>query len=168
MRQLVGALIVGADELASIATTAVRQRQGLSGAGRYASRFHEEVIKLSKVERAIMPVLEAIPNFNPGPLLKFLADAKSTTTELAARNNAKRQIRMICEVEVDPHLGELSSPTQPASESVLAATVLAKSPTYLQRTLLQANGCYEKRWFEASSVMIRKLVENLIIEVSSR
>jgi hypothetical protein len=39
------------------------------------------------------------------------------------------------------------------------------SPRILgQRALLRANGCYEKRWFEASSVMILKLAENLIIE----
>jgi hypothetical protein len=72
---------------------------------------------------------------------------------------------MICEVEIEPNLGDLLSPTQPASEPILAAAVVAKAPTYLQRALLQANGCYEKRWYEAASVMIRKLVENLIIDV---
>lgn len=49
---------------------------------------------------------------------------------------------------------------------MLSPTVLGTTaPSYLRRTLLQANGCYEKRWFDASSVMIRKLVENLIIDV---
>lgn len=165
MKQLVGALIIGADELAEIAAIASRNRQGISGTGRYANRFHDEVIKLSKMEKAIMPVLQAIPNFDPTPLLKHLATAKSTNVALNARNETRRQVRMICEVDIAPNLGDLSSPTQPASEPVMAAAVLVKGPTYLQRTLLQANGCYEKRWYEASSVMIRKLVENLIIDV---
>lgn len=164
-KQLVGALVVGAEALAKIAEAAVRQRQGLSGTSRYAISFHEEVIKLSKVENAIIPILRTLPNFYPEQLTILLAAAKSTTTKLASRNTAARQIRIICEVEIEPQLSDLSAPLQPKSEPVLAAAVLAKAPSYLQRTLLQANGCYEQRWYEAASVMIRKLVENLIIDV---
>lgn len=31
--------------------------------------------------------------------------------------------------------------------------------------IIQANGCYERGWYEACSVMIRKFVETMIIEV---
>src|SRR5262249_7941308 len=34
-----------------------------------------------------------------------------------------------------------------------------------ERVLLQANGTYEHQWYDACSVMIRRLVETLIIEV---
>src|SRR5262245_7772767 len=95
IRQLVGALVVGADELTRIAVVATRNKQGIAGSGRYANRFHEEVIKLSRVEKAIAPVLQAIPNFDPAPLLNHLTAAKSTETRLAARNEARRKVRMI-------------------------------------------------------------------------
>ena len=79
--------------------------------------------------------------------------------------DANKEIRLICETEILPNIQNLTSPQQPSSEMVLPSSVLAKAPKYLQRSLLQANCCYEQRWFDASSVMIRKLVENLIIEV---
>src|SRR6266704_91631 len=167
-KQLAALLPVGADALTDIARTASRNKKALAGPGPYAERFHAEVIKLRKVENAITPVLKAITDFDASPLLAHLSVVRSVSTALADRETARRQIRFICETEVEPYLGDLSSPTQPASEPVLAAAVLAKAPTYLQRTLLQANGCYEERWYEASSVMIRKLVENLIIDVYER
>jgi hypothetical protein len=90
---------------------------------------------------------------------------KSASTEIRARDEARKQVRLICETEVLTRIGNLSGPVQPTSEPVLSASIFAKAPSYLQRTVLQANGCYEKRWFEAASVMIRRLGEHLIIDV---
>jgi hypothetical protein len=53
----------------------------------------------------------------------------------------------------------------PASEYVLPLDVVKASRGYLKQITIQANGCYEKGWFDACSVMIRKLVEVLIIAV---
>ena len=36
--------------------------------------------------------------------------------------------------------------------------------TYLDRVLNQANGAFSKGWYDASAVMVRRLVETLIIE----
>jgi hypothetical protein len=165
MKQLVGALVVGADTLTELATTASRNKHSISGSGHYGDRFHEELIKVMKVENALAPVLKSIANFDPAALIRHLATVKSTSVSIAERGAARRQIRRICETEVVPSVGNLLLPTQPTSEPVLAAAVLTKAPSYLQRILVQANGCYEKRWYEASSVMIRKLVETSIIEV---
>jgi hypothetical protein len=165
-KQLVEALIVGADALYDIARTASRNKKRITGGGgSYAQRFHDEVVKVTQVEKLIAPVLQAIAAFDPASLNNCLTAVKATGTSIAGREEARRSIRLICQTEVVPNISNLSSPTQPASEPVLAAAVLANAPTYLKRTLLQANGSYEKRWFDASSVMIRKLVENLIIDV---
>ena len=148
-----------------IARTAFRNKKSLS-TGFYADRFHDEVVKLTKVENLIVPTIQAISGFAPAPLLGHLVTVKSTSLAISDRDTARKQITLICETQVLPNISNLGTPTQPSSEPVLAATVLGpKAPTYLQRTVLQANGCYEKRWFDASSVMIRKLVENLIIDV---
>lgn len=164
IKKLVEALMVGSLALESIARTAKRGRKSIDR-GSYGDRFHAEAVKLTKVEREVLPVLRSITSFDAQPLEGYLAAARSTSTDLTARERARKQIRMICEVEILPNIGNLGSPVQPTSEPVIAAAVLAKAPTYLQRTLLQANGCYEKRWFDPCSVMIRKLVENLIIDV---
>jgi hypothetical protein len=55
--------------------------------------------------------------------------------------------------------------SQPATEHVLPLDVVNDTRRYLEQIVNQANGCYEKGWYDACSVMIRKLVEVLIIAV---
>src|SRR5262249_4393588 len=64
-----------------------------------------------------------------------------------------------------PDSGDDDAASLPATESVLPLDVVKGSRGYLQQITIQANGCYEKGWFDACSVMIRKLVEVLIIAV---
>jgi hypothetical protein len=167
VKELTAALVSGAAELYDIASKAAGSKQSITGTSRYANRFHDAVVKLAGVEREVMPVIETIAAFDPAPLRRHLATAKSTSasTDLRARDHVRKQVRLICETEVLPHLGNLSAPVTPSSEPVLPAAVFATAPSYLQRTVLQANGCYVNRWYDAASVMIRRLVENLIIDV---
>jgi hypothetical protein len=51
------------------------------------------------------------------------------------------------------------------TEPILPLSVVEGTRDYLVRIVQQTNGCYERQWFDACSVMIRKLVEILIIEV---
>jgi hypothetical protein len=53
----------------------------------------------------------------------------------------------------------------PVTEQVLPVSVVRNTRTYIRRIVEQANGCYEHEWFDACSVMIRKLIETLIIEL---
>lgn len=55
--------------------------------------------------------------------------------------------------------------SQPATEHVLPLDVVKGTRRYLEQVVNQANGCYEKGWYDACSVMIRKLIEVLIIAV---
>jgi hypothetical protein len=164
-KALVEALVVGANALNGIASTASRNRKSLSGTGYYANRFHDELVKVTKVENLVLPVIGQIDGFSPAKLVNSLSVVKSTTSSLRERADALKQIVLWSEADVLPNLDNLGAPSQPRSEPVLPVAVFATAPTYFQRTLLQANGCYEHGWFEASSVMIRKLVENLIIDV---
>ena len=164
-KQLAAALSTGADELHRLARTAARSKQSIAGTGFYANKFHDAVVMLTGLENQILPVIETITAFDPALLRRHLANVKSMSADLRIRDDARKQVRLICETEVLPRMGNLSGPVQPGSEPVLAASIFAQAPSYLQRTVLQANGCYEKRWFEAASVMIRRLVEHLIIDV---
>jgi hypothetical protein len=165
-KQLTEALPVGAEALYEIARTAVRNKKAISGTGSYADKFHDAIVKLTGVERLILPVIETIPGFDSTPLRQHLATVKSLHGNMLARDQARKQVRLICETEVLPQLTSLATPVQPTAEPVLAVAVLGpNASTYSRRTLLQANGCYTNRWFDASSVMIRKLVESLIIDV---
>src|SRR5215470_13307367 len=154
VKDLTAALVSGAAELHEIARKAATNRKSISGAGFYADKFYDALVKLAGVEREVMPVIETIAGFDSAPLRRHLATAKSTSasTDLRARDDARKQVRLICDSEVLPQIGNLSTPVAPSSEPVLPAAIFATAPSYLQRTLLQANGCYAQRWFDAGSV----------------
>jgi hypothetical protein len=61
--------------------------------------------------------------------------------------------------------GQPTVETNPKTEQVIPKSVVANTRGYYERIIQQANGCYERQWFDACSVMIRKFVEILIIEV---
>jgi len=53
---------------------------------------------------------------------------------------------------------------KPESEGVLPAELIADTRGYLERVATQINGAYEKGWYDACAVMMRRLLETLIIE----
>jgi hypothetical protein len=52
----------------------------------------------------------------------------------------------------------------PESEQVLPHSVVRGTRGYIEKILIQVNGTYERGWFDACAVMIRRLLETLIIE----
>ena len=82
-----------------------------------------------------------------------------------ARMKAVQSIELSCKATLSHALDALSNPTIPASEQVLIMSVVAGTRGYLEEMLLQANGSYENGWYDAASVMLRKFVETLIIEI---
>lgn len=50
------------------------------------------------------------------------------------------------------------------SQQVLPKSLAVNTRGYIEKILNQINGSYEKGWFDACAVMIRRLVETLIIE----
>ncbi len=51
----------------------------------------------------------------------------------------------------------------PSSE-LFPLSIVDGTPNYIQKIALQANGCYERGWYDCSAVMMRRLIETLIIE----
>jgi hypothetical protein len=147
------------------AKTAKRNRQSLAGSGFYGNKFHEIVVKLITLEKLLAPVFNDIKGLDPATLTKNLHVLCSVGSDGRARDAAYKNLRLICETEVLTHLANLNVPETPTNEGVLPSSVILKAPNYLQRIVIQINGCYERRWYDACSVMLRKLVESLIIEV---
>ena len=52
----------------------------------------------------------------------------------------------------------------PDSEQVLPHSIVRGTRGYIEKVVLQINGCYEYGWFDACAVMMRRLIETLIIE----
>jgi hypothetical protein len=51
------------------------------------------------------------------------------------------------------------------SEKVVIFSLVKGTRGYIERIVHQMNGSYEKGWYDACAVMIRRLIETLIIEV---
>lgn len=50
------------------------------------------------------------------------------------------------------------------SEKVIPMSIVRNTRGYIMQVANQINGCYEKGWYDACAVMIRRLVETLIVE----
>jgi hypothetical protein len=164
-RKAVADLLAQSKAILETAKTAKRNRHSLSGGGFYAEKFHGTLVKMAVLDKALAPVLGDVDGFDRTTLTKDLDVLRSTDAPVRARDAAYKNLRMTFEVDVLPRLNSLSVPATPANDGVLASSVVMKAPPYLQRIVLQVNGCYERRWYDACSVMVRKLVESLIIEV---
>lgn len=55
-----------------------------------------------------------------------------------------------------------------ADDNIVYFSLVRGTRHYLERIVHQINGAYENGWYDASAVMIRRLVETLIIETFER
>ncbi len=81
---------------------------------------------------------------------------------MGSRNtlNAAKAIQ----IEVDKVLGPPEDGAKSRKQLVIPFSVVRGTRGYIERVTNQANGCFEKGWYDACAVMIRRLLETLIIE----
>jgi hypothetical protein len=164
-KRVVDSILESAKSIVETAKIADRGRQSLSGSGRYAARFHDHVVKLVTAEKALIGILTTFESFDLATFSKNIEVLRSTRSQVRDRDAALKNLRLLSEAEILPALQSLSLPAHPAHERVLPSEVVATAPMYVQKIVLQANGCYEQRWYDACSIMLRKIIESLIIEV---
>lgn len=61
-----------------------------------------------------------------------------------------------------------SEGTRPSTQQILPHAMVRSTRGYIERVCFQINGCYEKGWFDACAVMMRRMLETLIIETFER
>jgi len=66
--------------------------------------------------------------------------------------------------DIAKELGPPEEGLRAATQSVIPLSVVRGTRGYIERVSNQANGAYEKGWYDACAVMIRRLLETLIIE----
>jgi len=65
---------------------------------------------------------------------------------------------------IDSELGPPEEGLRSGSAQVLPFSVVRQTRGYIERVVNQINGCFEKGWYDACAVMIRRLLETLVIE----
>ncbi|MDA3807991.1 MAG: hypothetical protein PF440_08790 [Thiomicrorhabdus sp.] len=58
-----------------------------------------------------------------------------------------------------------SEGTVPMNQTILPHSMVRNTRGYIEKVVYQINGAYEKGWFDACAVMMRRLLETLIVEV---
>ncbi len=150
-----------------IAKTALRNNQSLNGNGYYGNRFRDAVVTMAKSEVAFRQVTDAcqIEDRTKQDLFEAISRLKSASAQLSERVKSHQEIRLICNSSLLVQIEQATVSSIPTTEQVIPLAVVRGTRGYLERLVTQANGCYEYQWYDACSVMIRKLVEILIIEL---
>lgn len=145
-----------------------RNRKPLFGNNNYAHKFLElrakNVLlsknlqqKLANVEsRAIQDAVKELTG-----LLEVFFDP--TTIE---RSDTQKKILYLYKSVLEPALVEVPD-YQPKGE-LFPLEIIVETRDYIENIGKQANGCFEKGWYDACAVMLRRLLETLIIECYER
>jgi hypothetical protein len=165
---LLTSLLNNAEKACEIAKIAVRNRKSLAGDNPYGNRFHEMTVALSTTEGKLRPVLNGLA-LSLTDLERFncnLSVVKDTAvTKPKQRADAIKELRLLSQSVILPKIESMTASSVPATENVLPMSVVNGTRGYIEKVVVQANGTYEHQWYDACSVMIRRLVETLIIEV---
>ena len=82
-----------------------------------------------------------------------------TVTQYAMFNVAKAINLDVQRVLGPPEEGLLAD-----TKFVVPRSIVRGTRGYIEKITNQANGCYEKGWYDSCAVMVRRLIETLIIE----
>ena len=164
-----GQLCTQAKAVSETAKTAQRGGKSLRGDNFYGHKFHDGVAAMSGTLARLKPIFLRLSAEHSRAACETVTVAverlKSFDIDATNRMKACKQIELACQEHLYPALDSLEAPAVPATEQVLPMAVVKDTRGYLEHMILQANGTYERGWFDASSVMLRKFVETLIIEV---
>lgn len=165
--QIIKSFLIQCEEICSVAKTAERNNKSLSGSNHYGNKFHGLLVEISRLEISIRKLIAAsgLQDYEGERFSPYVDTIKSPTVTSSKKAEALKQLRLFCKSELLPRLENLTANPVPETEQVLPMAVVQGTLPYIERIVLQANGCYDHQWYDACAVMIRRLVETLIIEV---
>ncbi len=67
-------------------------------------------------------------------------------------------------LDVRRELGPPDEGLRAETQLVVPSSIVRGTRGYIEKIVNQANGCYEKGWYDACAVLVRRLIETLIIE----
>ncbi len=157
-------LLSEAESAAKLAKTAEDTKQSIAGHGRYADPFHRAVVTLTATEKKVRPHLGGLglPDADVAKFDAALTLLKATSGKAKPRTQAVRELKLLCETAILPKAEAMTASPIPTTELVLPLDVV-QGDWVLVKIVTQINGCYEHQWYDACSVMVRKLAEFLII-----
>jgi len=151
------------DEVLQVARTARKHHKSLTGDGFYARKFLALKIKVrrdvdqlrtefvgeSDVAKAVEGIATLVDGlFNP---------------DSSPRERALVRARVVETLEISVRPARVTAAYAPVG-ALLPLNIVSGARPYMIAIARQALGCYEQGWYDASAVMLRRLLETLIIE----
>lgn len=150
-----------------IAKTARRHRKGLSGGGFYATKFaesHAEALNgLRELQTKFRDAQDDSVVQTLDTLSKHIQYFFDPATKSSDRGRTKQQVLLLIRTSILPLLQQTLSHTP--SDELFPLEIVKGTRPYIEKVALQACGCYDLGWFDGASVMARRLLETLIIEL---
>lgn len=155
-------------EIEKLTKTASKNRQSLAGTNFYGKKF--DTLRSTLTQR--VRELEAKVKIVGHPDLKTAMDSLKPHFELLVnpstakkeRLSAKKELLYILDSQMESFVGGGEILKIPSTDFVIPMAIVSGTRGYIEKVVVQINGCYEYGWFDACAVMIRRLVETLIIE----
>lgn len=140
-----------------------KHRKSLNGNNSYANKFVDLRAKSILLIRALSKTVRN-ENTHTQESIKaisyLLEDFFNPTTE--KRSEDEKEILFIYKTQIEP-LINIEEEFVPNGD-LFPLEIISGTRGYIEEIGKQANGCFEKGWYDASAVMIRRLLETLIIE----
>lgn len=157
------------DEAEEIAKKAKRHGQTLAGSGFYAKKF-------SKAHAdAVLATEQLSQNFKrsddqklKAAIDKIVIDVESYFTinngnGTVLRSKSKKEIAFLFQTVIIPATESDNSP-HALTNDLFPFDIIKGTRGYLEKVAEQACGAFDKGWYDAAAVMVRRLLEVLIIE----
>jgi len=147
------ALIKRAVELCK---TARRNRMNLSGSNHYADKLVELRADATNVYRELAPLTPG----DSSALGEMIERVFAATTTAAARATAARDLLFSLRTT-----WRSANPAPREDDGLFPLSILSQARRgYLVTIGRQMNGCFSQGWYDASAVMMRRLLEVVVIE----
>lgn len=149
-----------------ITKTANRHSQSLSGNGFYGKKFSEHhaeaTLALQKLNVRFKDTESEAIKDSLLEIQRNFDDFFNTKNSNKDRGLAVKNISFIFHTILNPALE--TAPLHPPTDDLFPLDLVRGTRGYIERIAEQACGSYDQGWYDASAVMIRRLLEILIIE----
>jgi len=145
--------------------TAKKGKNSLNGTNSYAKKFLEFHVSADKILDDYKSRLDISENSTKqllGDLENKISDFYDPKTLDKHRRELLREFIVIYKTKIFPKFTKQS--TELPTDKLFPFELIEQTRDYVEKIALQATNCYKHSWYDASAVMIRRLLETLIIE----
>jgi len=149
-----------------ITKKAQRHNHPLTGGGFYSSKFSEAQAEALLGFRRLSSKLRNFDDLSIKNAIKEIEDNLNMffdpKVNSTLRGKSRNRIKFLLKTIIDPAMTDI--PTHTPSDEFFPLEIVRETRGYIERVAEQACGSYDQGWYDASAVMVRRLLETLIIE----